>query len=462
MSIENIIKTAKGHFVSPVRRIESVYPVKEVRTVGLILCCGGEETHEDRMNVLSVLKQQDVSATLCITGSVAENDDVFVKEALGMGCQLINGGFSGRPYSARKLEAPSSVVQLPNYAAVNQDVAVLHETVLKRYDYKMTAGMPPYGVESISNNLSVYDVYDEMDYLHYKGSFHAGQGEDQKLLSAMDGNPDALNGQIVVLGISSCGILPDWFDRLAENDYAVCSVETLLDLSPFTDIGPDDPCFDDAVKLMKAGYPVVCRNNRIYPKACEIFGDTSMLLCGKDVRGERVNRVLNGKTMLGRYSVANVYSAPIWWARNNSMRVKFDFPTTSALLGRILLVAGYDVRFPKLKLQYTRREIIKILADALCATDSYDPYGVLQEKDTDFEAELRKEYGDEVFEELKAEVKANRAAREAEEAANEGKKEKKELSVSDVFGIRSRKSEKKEESETETEPVKRKDDQIEL
>jgi len=169
--------------------------------------------------------------------------------------------------------------------------------------------------------------------------------------------------------------------------------------------------------------------------------------------------VRNGKTMMGRYTVSNVYAAPICWARNKQMRVKFDFPTTSALLGRALMAAGFDVRFPKMRLQYQRREAIKIFADSLCATPEYDPYGVLQEHDTDFEAVLRKEYGDEVFEELKAEVKANKAAREAA-GETEAAKPKKELSVSDVFSF-GRKKEVKE-PEKKTEPIKKNDDQIEL
>ncbi|MCQ2565278.1 MAG: hypothetical protein MJ194_00310 [Clostridia bacterium] len=438
MSIEGLIKRKRGVFVSPVRCIKKLYPIKDAPAFALVLSAGKKEDHEKRMEALKLLSDYNAVCSFAVTGESA-SDEEFVQKAIAEGFELINGGYSGRPFSDRK-NVSRDILPLHSWSNIYADTQKLHDTVNDRYGYKITAGMPPFGVEYIEGALSAYDLYDYFGYQLIKGSLAIAPGEEKLLGDEIAQNKDALNGQVVVAGLESAPALVAQFAKLGNAGYGVCSVKDLMEVSPFSDIGPDDPVFEPAKRLLDNGHPVVNRNNKVNPRPYEIIGDTLMTFSSRETRAQKVDRILDGKTMLGKYSVFNPYCAVIAWARLKMGRVKFDFPTTSALFTRCLLLNEVRADIGRRRYQYRRAEVIKMYADILCATEEQDPYGVFEYHMSDIEYELRKEIGDEAFEEIKKEVDEKKAA----EAAKTGEKKSEDGTILDRFNRKQKDSDKLE------------------
>ena len=462
MNIEGLIKKARGNYVSPVRRITRVYPVKDAPVFALVLSAGKEADHDKRMKALQLLTGYSAVCSFAVTGESAA-DAEFVKSAIDQGFELINGGHSGRPFTTGK-NVDSSAYPLTSWANVYADTKKLDDMMKENYGYKMAAGMPPYGVESIDGAINAYDLYDYFGYQLVKGSLTLKPGDEAKLAAEIAQDKNVLNGQVVTASLESVQALVDQFGKLSEAGYGVCTVKELLEVSPFSDIGPDSPVFEPAKKLLDAGYPIAYRNNKINPKPYEIMGDTLMTLSEQEARAKKVDRVLDGKTMLGRTSVFNPYCAVLAWAKSKLGRVKYDFPTTSALFNRALLLrdirlSDYDRRF-----QYRRGEMIKFYCDILCATEDQDPYGVYDYHMSGIEYDLRKEMGDEAFEALKKEVDDKKAAEAAKalEAGPEGEKKAEEGTILDKFNKKHKDDAQMEDTDSEHKDLEVNKDQIVL
>lgn len=438
MSIEGLIKRKRGVFVSPVRCIKNVYPIKDAPAFALVLSAGKGEDHVKRMEALKLLAGYNAVCSFVITGESA-SDEEFIRAAIEQGFELINGGYSGRPFSEKKT-VPAGVRALHSWNNVYADTKKLDDMINETYGCKMAAGMPPYGVDFIDGALTAYDLYDYFGYQLVVGSMAIKPGEEGKLAEEIGKSRDALNGHVVMADLECISALVGQFEKLGDAGYGVCSVKDLLAVSPFNDIGPDSPAFEPAKKLLDAGFPIVNRNNKINPRPYEIIGDTLVTFSSRQTRAQKVDRVLDGKTMLGKYSVFNPYCAVIAWARLKMGRVKFDFPTTSALLTRALMLIDITVDIGRRRFQYRREEIIKIYADILCATEDQDPYGVFEYHMSDIEYELRNKLGDEAFEKLKKEVKEKKL----EEAEKADEKKPEEGTVLDKFNRKQKDSDKLE------------------
>ena len=420
MSIELELKKLKGKIVSAVRKITKVYPL-DSPAMAMVFRWNMGDTPEMRRGVFDLIRNYGATASFVVTGDIVDNDAEFIRTAIDAGCELISGGFTGQPFSARKLKAPAGVVQLNGYDAVLRDATKLHEILKDDFGYTMKAGMPPYGVEHIDTAVSVYDLYDVMDYQYVAGSDIIEKGQETKLSQALKNG--GLNGHVAVLDVCDPAALKVQIDALADAGYGVCTVSELLAVSPFSDIGANDPCFEPAVRLLEKGHPVAMRNNCLVTRPFESIGDTLTTILPKEDRTAKLSYIREHKTMMGRYSVYNPYCAVIFWAKSKDNRVKFDFPTTSGLFRRVLHDAGFPVDIGKYRVQYRRSEIIRILADVLCATEEQDPYGVFDEHLTPIQRDLRDAIGEEEFNKIKEEIEARHAA---EAAANEEQKDEKE------------------------------------
>ena len=181
MNIEGIIKKIRGSYVSPVRGITKVYPVKDAPVFALTVSAGKADDHEKRMEALKLLSGYNATCSFVLTGESAA-DEEFVRAAMDQGFEFVNGGNSGRPFSSGKNLDPG-VYPLSSWANVMVDTKMLDDHMKENYGYTMVAGMPPYGVEYIASAISAYDLYDHFDYQLIKGSLAIKPGEEAKLTS---------------------------------------------------------------------------------------------------------------------------------------------------------------------------------------------------------------------------------------------------------------------------------------
>ncbi len=404
MGIELMIKNALGKIVSPVRRITRLFPIDGERALAAVFRCNSEASPGERMELLKLLIQNNAGASFVITGEIL-SDAEFIKAVIDSGCELINGGYSGRPFSPAR-GGDRLLPPLSGYEAVKADVGRLHRELSDGFGYTMRAGMPPGGVCRIGGGLSAYDLYDEFDYQLIAGSMHISAGEESSIADTLATDEEALNSHVVIFD-DNCDI-KRVLESLAAADYGVCALSELLEISPFMDIGPEHPAFEPAVKLLEAGIPVAFRNNSFCPGLYELMGDLLVSLAPKEARLKKIERILDGKSMMGRYSVYNAYCAPVFWAREKKLKIKYDFPVTRALFHRSLVIAGYEAELGGFRLQYRREEFIRILCDIICATEDNDPYGVFEERISRLEYDFKKKMGEEEFAKFKEEVEAER------------------------------------------------------
>jgi hypothetical protein len=173
---------------------------------------------------------------------------------------------------------------------VAADLRKLHELVRHGTGQEMRLARPPHYVDRIGRfgRATAYDAYARMGY-HYMAASVDGGGylptcDDyardveamvKPLRDILERDPEGLSGAVIFqkdgynmsLEAPIADALELQLKLLAEYGYRVLSVSGLMALSPFEDVGADDPCLEAVRGLEAAGYCIGFQNNTFQPDA---------------------------------------------------------------------------------------------------------------------------------------------------------------------------------------------------
>ena len=316
-------------YVTPVRRIEKVYPPKGRRIVAMTFDDGPTDIETNpnisadglTLHLLKTLESFGARGTFDVIGTTeynypdvagkhgsftwggvkfdhypdiekdsragAKNKPELISRILSGGHEITNHGYR------HVLFGKMSVVYgdreyFKTIHEVIEDIMTLDKLMLDEYGYKMKLSRPPHYVDKIPDGKNSYDVYRYAGYNYMAASFDGGgwlpTGDFESDVNAMveplrlalEENPDSLNGQIIFQkdGYSMARLtpvaaaLPKQLELLKNYGYEVVTVSELLSLSSFADCENED-----ATALANAGYTVAYRNNTLQPGRVLTFGE---------------------------------------------------------------------------------------------------------------------------------------------------------------------------------------------
>ena len=330
-------KEKAGKQLSPVRRIERVYPVKNRRLCAMTFDDGpsaalpSPQKNESSLGLTetltSILKAYHAKGTFDIIGTTAENypdkrgklhtaswggrkhdhypdfemdhlagavnQPKLIQNLIQSGQTLTNHGYHHILYGPinyiyRQRETYQNIFE------VVEDLNALHQLVKTEFDVDMRFARPPHYIDNIKDGCDAYDAYALMGYHYLAASFDGGgwqptTGDYEKDVEAMVSplekvlleNPDALNGQIIFqkdgcnmsLQTPIVDALPRQLALLSQYGYEVVTVEELLSLSPFEDYGEGMMYFESARALDHAGFIIGYKNNTFQPDRLLTMGE---------------------------------------------------------------------------------------------------------------------------------------------------------------------------------------------
>ena len=276
-------------------------------------------------------------------GGVVHNERLMHR-ILDEGHQVTNHGyrhiiFGKKPFVYGKRE------HLGTMEEAVEDLTRLHRLLREKYGYEMTMGRPPHYVDKMAGGFSSYDVYDQMEYLYLAASFdgagwlpltHSSAQETMKaevgamvepMRKALEENPDALCGQIIFQkdGYNMARRTPVAFglakqlELLRKYGYRVVTVEELLEESPFSDVGREEPGFEKLVRLQKSR-GIVYSDNRLRLDQTITWGEIAMLLAP---RKEAIQRRVKQMKTTGSYQHVH-WGAMDWCAEQGILKYAMD------------------------------------------------------------------------------------------------------------------------------------------
>ena len=318
-------KAQAGKILSPVRRIERVYPPAQGRFVAMTFddgpCAGSFPGAEGGLteSLLKSLREAGATVSFDIIGTTAENypdtegksgdftwSGVQFDHYPRFGEDELAGAFAQKELVGRiladgheltnhscthRLFGPMRAVygtrkHFETLDQVTADLARLHTFIKDEFGYEMKLSRPPHYIDTIPQGGSAYDAYRIMGYQYMAASFD-GDGwcpadsyekEVDNMLrplrEALEQNPDCLNGQIIFqkdgcnmsLRAPVAEALPQQLALLKDYGYRVVSVSELLALSPFEDLPTDSPAMPCVRRLLDAGHTVGYQNNTFHPE----------------------------------------------------------------------------------------------------------------------------------------------------------------------------------------------------
>ncbi|MCL2747589.1 MAG: polysaccharide deacetylase family protein [Oscillospiraceae bacterium] len=188
------------------------------------------------------------------------------------------------------------------------DLSRLHEAVENETGVAMRLARPPHYVDRIPDGSSAYDAYIRMGYQYMAASADGGcwfpssqddradaEASVSRLRALLQDDPDALRGKIIfqkdgynMSRRSPVALaLPLQLQLLSDYGYEVVTVSEMLDLSPFEDLSPDDPCFDAARAMLRDGHVVGYRNNSCQPDRVVTAGELCQMAAGGQKQGQQ-------------------------------------------------------------------------------------------------------------------------------------------------------------------------------
>lgn len=260
----------------------------------------------------------------------AEHCPRLIQRILSEGHQITNHGyrhiiFGKKPYVYGKRQYQG------NLDAVVQDMEKLHSLLKDRHGYTMTMTRPPHYVDNIDGTFTSYDACALMDYQYLAASFDgqgwlpAKTGDVQQmevkemvepLRRALEQDQDFFCGQIIfqkdgynmALRTPVAYGLRQHLELLEKAGYRVVTVQDLLELSPFADVGADDPDFDHLKELQRA-HAIVYSDNTLRLDEPMSRGELAMLLAPRDATvGTRIRKLRQGDK-----NFAHPYSGALHW-----------------------------------------------------------------------------------------------------------------------------------------------------
>ncbi len=257
------------------------------------------------------------------------------------------------------------------------DLRRLHDLLRERHGYTMTLSRPPHYVDQIPDGFSSYDAYAVLGYQYMAASFDGAgwlplDGGYEAEVAAMTGpmeallaeDPDALCGQIIFQkdGFNMARRTPvaDGLEQqlriLDRYGYRVVTVPALLELSPFADVLPDDPCAAAGRALDAAGLVPAFRDNTLRPDAPMTAAELYQTLYG---RAAVLRAVEAHRPEAKPYAAAAALAV-----RDGLPAADANAPVTAELLQAVLRARGKES--PILPVgPLKRRDILPALAAAL-------------------------------------------------------------------------------------------------
>jgi len=397
-------KALEGRWISPVRRIERVHPIKGERLCAMTFDDGPcrispfPETDGEGTELTKYLADQLLSygarATFDVIGDTSRNyPDTAGEEGkfywggikydhypdighdLKGGARncpklmkyLVENGFEISNHGDRHILFGRSFVYykrkpFKSFDDVLADIKGLDDHVFRRYGYKMSLARPPHYIDRIAGGMSAYDAYEILGYNYMAASFDGGgwmpqncSGEEEAekmvsgLRSVLEADPEALNGQIIFqkdgYNMSRktpvADALPKQLALLSEYGYRVVGVEELIRRSPFSDLDPAAPCAEAVRGLLERKLPVAFRDNTFRADAPLLFSEACAMLAPEKERLRRIELKREGKTGIGGVGLHDLHATAYLWAVGGGLRAKTDAPVTSEMLSALLKLAGY-------------------------------------------------------------------------------------------------------------------------
>ncbi len=322
-------KSRDCEYITPVRRIEKVFPPHLRRVVAMTFDDGPTDAETNpkiseqglTMHLLETLESFGARGTFDVIGTTehnypdeagthgsftwggvkfdhypninqdlragAKNKPELIARILAGGHEITNHGYRHILFGKMKM-VYGEREHFNNVHEVIDDITQLDKLLIERHGYKMRLSRPPHYVDKIPDGKNSYDAYRYAGYNYMAASFDGGgwlpTGDFESdveamvapLRRALEDNPDSLNGQIIFQkdGYSMARLtpvaaaLPQQLEILKSYGYEVVTVSELLELSSFVD------CYDeDASALANAGFTVAYRNNTLKPMRALTFGE---------------------------------------------------------------------------------------------------------------------------------------------------------------------------------------------
>lgn len=339
-------KRQAGKFLSPVRRIERVYPIKGQRLCAMTFDDGpsalppnppvGDGTVGLTQVLDDILSAFEAKGTFDVIGTTSENypdkrgkihsaswgglkhdhypdfekdhlagavNQPQLIEALHThGHQITNHGYHHVLYGKNKLVYGNRQTYKNLYDVV-EDLWQLEACVSKVTQTPMKFARPPHYIDHIKDGYSAYDAYALMGYHYLAASFDGGGWMPSKgdydqdveamvapMRRALEEDPDALNGQIIFqkdgcnmsLETPIATALSKQLELLKSYGYKVVTVDELVRRSPFEDFGEGMDGFEAARDLDRAGLIVGYRNNSFQPDRKITVGELITMATPRD------------------------------------------------------------------------------------------------------------------------------------------------------------------------------------
>ncbi len=323
-------KSRDCKYITPVRRIERVYPIKGERLCAMTFDDGPSDIETNPKvselglteELLRVMREYGAHGTFDVIGTTeynypdeageegfftwggvkydhypdinkdtragAKNRPDLIRKLLSDGHEISNHGYRHILFGKMKLIYGARAC-FSNIHEVVSDAMELDNLMLSEHGYKMRLARPPHYVDKIPDGKTSYDAYRYAGYNYMAASFDGGGwlpscGDTEKdvekmvepIRTVLSENPDALNGQIIFQkdGYSMsrhtpvAEALPRQLEILKEYGYKVVSVSELLEKSAFEDCENED-----ATYLASKGYTVAYKNNTLKPERKLTFGE---------------------------------------------------------------------------------------------------------------------------------------------------------------------------------------------
>lgn len=191
---------------------------------------------------------------------------------------------------------------------VTDDLKRLHSLMQNSYGYTVTMARPPHYVDRIGDGFTSYDAYALMNYQYLAASYDGAgwlpvsaetpeasyAAEVDAMVRPMETllaqDPDALCGQIIFQK-DGCNMakrtpvatgLRKQLELLSKYGYQVVTVNELLAVSPFADVGADDPDFEKLCRLCENRI-ITYSDNRLRLDQRMTKGELALLLAPKDI-----------------------------------------------------------------------------------------------------------------------------------------------------------------------------------
>ena len=364
--VKKVRKYRSGRVLSPVRRIERVYPPAEGRFVAMTFDDGPTTlpTTSDpakglTASLLDTLAQYGAKGTFDVIGTTAGNypDEAgkagdFTwsgvhfdhyprygedKTAGAVNCPELIGRIlaegheiTSHTYSHRLWGPMRAVygkrVHFTSLAEVTDDLRRLDRYLAEKFDYHVRLSRPPHYIDRIPDGADSYDAYRVLGYQYLAASFDGAGWQPlesyeaeaeamvEPLRRALEKDPDVLNGRIIFQK-DGCNMnertpVADALGRqlalLARYGYRVVTVSELLDRSPFEDLPNDCAQIDDVRYLLARGQIVGYRSNIFAPKR-RLTADEFMLMAADPAifRAERAMNYAEMKRLAREYAAAH-------------------------------------------------------------------------------------------------------------------------------------------------------------